>query len=133
MKSQGQGGRTIIHEIIRKVPYEVYQKDNLGQVVERNLEFIEAGLKVNITPYPSGVYNILAQFDIEISNLETTDGLPVVSQRKSISEVMLRVGQAVEVARIVFDESSANKRKAWFTFSKDSENFDKVAIFAKRL
>lgn len=131
--ARGHVGHEIKHEVTQRVPYEIFQKDRFGETVERSIEFIEAGLKLTSTAYRTSGLGQLHKFEVELSSLDSNSaGLPVVSSRKSQSQIQLQPGQVVEVARITMQEQKESKRGSIFKLSSSGNLVDRVAIFAKR-
>ena len=119
--------------ITQSVPYETYQRDPDGFLTSRNIEFIEAGLSITVTTKKLSE-QYLTDFQIEISNLSSTNQLPLVSRRQSNASIILDKDKPILVASLFMNQMSNETRKGIFgSKTRTDSQSDQIHIFAKLL
>ncbi len=124
-------GKPSLNAITQSIPYETFQRDQNGLVTERDIQFIEAGLTIEIsTSKLKDKY--LSEFQIEVSNLASTNDLPIISKRQSSASLLLEKDKPILVASLFLNQMSGSERKGLFGKATKSENqSDQIHIFAK--
>jgi len=124
-------GKPSLNAITQSIPYETFQRDQNGLVTERSIEFIEAGLTLQISTSKMKE-KYLSEFQIEVSNLSSNNELPVVSKRQSSSVILLEKNKPILVASLFLNQMAGSERKGLFGKATKSENqSDQIHIFAK--